>query len=90
MTTASQTWEHFFGTPCNYVLISDRFPPQPSVHQTRQPTNAGRDIKGISELKLILPYEISCIKGSSEIPLISLNAGWWSTGERRLQHSSSM
>ena len=34
-----------------------------------------RDIKGISKLPrilLILPYKISCINGSSEIPLISL------------------
>ena len=38
-----------------------------------------RDCKGISKLSqihLILPYKISCIIGSSEIPLLSLALIW--------------
>ena len=38
-----------------------------------------RDSKGISELpqiQLILPYKISCIRGSSEIPLLVTIPGY--------------
>ena len=50
--------------------------------------DAGRDSKGISKLPrihLVLPCKFSCIKGSLEIPLLSLDASdnvWMSQGSQ--------
>ena len=55
---------------CDNVIMS-----RISKESQEREWDMGRDIKGISKLPrilLILPYKISCIKGSSEIPLLSL------------------
>ena len=49
-------------------------PPAPLAAQVKR-CHCIRDSNGISKLtliQLILPYKISCIRGSSEIPLLSL------------------
>ena len=50
-------------------------PADPGAHYNDMTDATLRDCYGISELptiQLILPYKISCIKVSSEIPLLSL------------------
>ena len=72
---------HFFGKYLRFYnkVYSQLYSYSPSCYQFSfshfRLTAPGRDSNGISKLPrmhLILPYKISCIKGSSEIPLISL------------------
>ena len=48
------------------------FPPIIMSWPVWQMWSPGRDSKGNSELQLFLPYKISCIRGSLEIPILSL------------------
>ena len=45
-------------------------------------------IPALPQIQLILPYKISCIRGSSEIPLLSLNLGVPSINTCALTHSA--